>query len=129
MLSMSRFCVVLAAAIGVQLFLIGAVMAAQITGTEVEALETILSYFGFFAVCMCVTVFGFLKWYLKNQKINPVDLLMLERMKEDGNINPILERLAAIEVAQKKIIESGIMERVEDADDMGSGEYYLRFRE
>ncbi|MGI9297050.1 MAG: hypothetical protein ACR2QC_04030 [Gammaproteobacteria bacterium] len=124
MISISRFCVVLAAAIGVQLFLIGAVMAAQITGTEVEALETVLSYFGFFAICLSATVFGFLRWYLKNQKINPVDLLMIEKIKKDGNLQPILDRLDEQDERIAKLLQV-VMENRSD-EPIGSGEQYLR---
>lgn len=129
MLPLSRFCMILAVTIGAQIFLFGSVMAAQITGTEVEALETILSYFGFFAICMCVTVFGFLKWYLKNQKINPVDLLMIERIKQDGNLQPILDRLDETDERVAKLVEIVMADKAEADGHMGSGELHVRFRE
>lgn len=129
MLSMSRACVFLAATTGIQIFAVGAVTAAQISGSEVEALETILSYFALLFLGIFGTCVGFARWFLRRwdpKNVDPVTLLMLENMKDDTTVGPLLDRLEAIEERQRKTIEIMMKKDAEQDGLMGSGEQYLK---
>lgn len=129
MLSMSRTCVLFSIVLAAWIFVIGTAMAAQITGNEVEALETILTYFALLSMGIIGTCIGFLRWFLKRwdpNKINPITAVMAEKLMTDTTLGPVLERIEEMEARQEKIATFLTRLDAKIDGDMGSGERFLR---
>lgn len=127
MLNLTRSIVILAAIIGTEGTALGAMMAAQVSGSEMETVQVILSYLGAWAVLMVITIWLFMRWFTKRHgNINPVDLLMLEKIKDDASLGPLLERLDKQDKAIARVVELYAREHAEDTGKMGSGEQHIR---
>ena len=129
MLNFTRSIVILAAIIGTEGTALGAMMAAQVSGSEMETVQVILSYLGAWAVLMVITIWLFMRWFTRRfgeHNINPVDLLMLRKIKEDADLGPLLERLDRTDQAVAKLVEMQARQHAEADSHIGSGEQHIR---
>ena len=93
-------CVAAASAVGA--------LATDLAGGQVEALETILSYFALLSLGIIGTFLGFVRWFLKRwnpKQLDPVTLLMMERLKSDGDLGPLCQRMSNLEDTVKKVVD------------------------
>ena len=129
MLPMNRLLAVFIGVVGLQVFVVGAVTAAQISGGEVEALETILSYFALLFLGIFGSCIGFARWFLKRwdpKNLDPVTVMMVEKIMKETGAGPLIERVEAIEEREQRIIELLTKFDAELHGDQGRGEHYLK---
>ena len=137
MLPFSKACVLLSVLVATEITATGALIVAEISGQEVEALETILSYMALLALGIIGTFIGFLRYFLNKfnpKNLDPVTIMMVDKVMRESNAGPLLERMEAIEKReeQREERETKIIEVLSDLHaevknrNMGSGELYLR---
>ncbi len=140
MLSFSKASVLLAAALGLQMSTVSALMATQLTGGEMEALETILSYMALLALGIIGTFIGFLRYFFSKfnpKNLDPVTVLMVERFMKESGAGPMVERMEKLEaeLARRGDMDKAIIDMLSEVkagvrnQNMGAGELYLRTKE
>ena len=108
MYSVQRAVYLFAVALFVQCVAAAAALAAELAGSQVEALETILSYFALLSLGIIGTFLAFVRWFLKRwnpKQLDPVTLLMMEKLKSDGDLGPLCQRMSNLEDTVKKVVD------------------------
>lgn len=94
MYSTKRAILLLCLAIVFQSALAGAATATQLVGNEVEALETILAYFGMLSLGILGTCLAFVRWFLKRwnpRQLDPETLIFISKLLNDPTMGPMIK--------------------------------------
>lgn len=118
---MYRLCrgiALLTVAITVAFALTGVALAMELNiGLDrVEYLEIVLNGLGLLFLFILGVVGYFVRWVRKQwgpNELDPVTLLMMERLVKHTSLKPLLDRLDAIEAAQKKMADHIALKEVE----------------
>lgn len=126
MLSWKRAFIVIAAVVGVEMAMISAVTAAQISGSEMEAMSeaivTILTGFGLVTMTMIAFLWRmFKKW--NPEDLDPIEMLFFKKIKKDADFGPVLERMERLEKAVAILVEK---QASQANHEMGVAEYELK---
>jgi len=132
MLSSIRAFIIFAVVIGIEMFAIGAVTAAQIPGTDMaelgDAIITILTGLGAFVGIFLASMGVFLRQMFKRwnpEDFDPMEMLFYKKLRKSSDLQPVVEHLERLDKAVALLAERAV-QRDEDSENMGSGEQYLR---
>ena len=127
MLPLQRAFLIMAAVIGLQIFGVGAVTAAQMTGTA--AMETVFAFFAALFLGILLTIVVALRFMMKRlnpNNIDPLQLLFIKRIQEDTDLGPVLEHLERADKERAKLVQVVMEMKAERDGNMGSGEQHIR---
>lgn len=118
---MYRLCrgiALLTVAITVAFAVAGAALAVELNiGLDrVEYLEIVLNGLGLLFLFIVGAVGYFVRWVRKQwgpNELDPITLLMMERLVKHTSLQPLIERLEAIETTQKKMADHIALRRAE----------------
>lgn len=127
MLPLKRAFIMMAAVMGLQVFGVGAVTAAQMTG--IADMETVFSFFAALFLGILLTIVVFARWFLKRlnpHNIDPMQLLFIKQLEEDTELGPILKRLEKADLERAALVKMVAELKGEQNSHMGSGEQHIR---
>ena len=104
----NRMLALFGALIGAECAIAGAACANELMVDQVEVLETILSFIAFLCMGIIGTTFAFVRWFIKRWPSGQLDsetLKLVEKLKTDADLSPLLSRLDEQDHAIKTIVE------------------------